>query len=70
MHVERLSLDNYATAPGTCGGAASSAARTSIHGVKPQRQRHFVFKKECSIIAYHIAKKESHSHAINANKRV
>ncbi|KYN32884.1 hypothetical protein ALC56_12837 [Trachymyrmex septentrionalis] len=38
MHVtvanERLSLDNYATAPTTCGGAASSAATTSMHSIK------------------------------------
>ncbi|EGI61969.1 hypothetical protein G5I_09734 [Acromyrmex echinatior] len=39
MHVtvanERLSLDNYATAPSTCGGAASSAVTTSMHSIKP-----------------------------------
>lgn len=64
MHVtvasERLSLDNYTTAPGACGGAASSAARTSMHGIKSQRRRHFVFEKERSITAYHLAGRESY----------
>lgn len=75
MHVtvasERLSLDNYATAPGTCGGAASSATRTSMHGVKPQRQRHFVFEKERSITAGITQMEENRvrPHIINAGNR-
>jgi len=55
MHVtvanERLSLDNYATAPNTCGGAASSAATTSMHSIKPN-DYDISFEKKRSITKY------------------
>jgi len=72
MHVtvanERLSLDNYATAPTTCGGAASSAATTSMHSIKSNDYDISCLKNNVQLPSIGLEENHIYPHsAINAN---